>query len=242
LGRALCFVCLLYKYKKKDEKMNEKQKIKFIQQIKRIAKRENPKLEALKSNNTDLQRDDFLWHYLLQSFSTMGNSKGWHGLIGNLDNYNEVTFNVLQNIKDSDKRLSHIKTICKRAKIRMPNKKAEYIYNCYLRIIELGGLKEAKEILLQKIGRNNKIQFLKEFSGIGDKYARNIMMDVYHEDFRDSIAIDVRINNILTSWNYNLTDYKETEIFLLQIAKESNLNGWELDRLMYNFENEFMNS
>lgn len=220
--------------------MNENQRIEFIQRIKKIAFREKSKLDELKSNYDDLKRDDFLWHYLLQSFSTMGNSRGWYGLIGNRDNYNQLKFEVIDKIKDSKKRLNHIKTICWQAKIRMPDRKAEFIDGCYLRIIDLGGMIPAKETLLKKAGRNNKIQFLKGFSGIGDKYARNIMMDVYHEDFRDSIAIDSRIKNILKSWNYQIIDYKETEQFLLQIAKDSNLNGWELDRLMYNFENEFI--
>jgi hypothetical protein len=31
------------------------------------------------------------------------------------------------------------------------------------------------------------------YPGFRQKYARNIMMDVFHEDFRDSIALDIRI-------------------------------------------------
>ena len=33
-------------------------------------------------------RTDFIWHSLLQSFATMGNARGWDGLIGNEENYN----------------------------------------------------------------------------------------------------------------------------------------------------------
>lgn len=72
--------------------MEESQKKQFIQRVKNITIREKNKLEELKSNHSDLKREDFLWHYLLQSFSTMGNSKGWYGLIGNLENYNQVKF------------------------------------------------------------------------------------------------------------------------------------------------------
>lgn len=218
--------------------MEESQKKQFIQRVKNITIREKNKLEELKSNHSDLKREDFLWHYLLQSFSTMGNSKGWYGLIGNLENYNQVKFDFLETI-DEAKRLDHIRVICRKAKIRMPDLKAEYINNCYTRIKDFGGPRRAKDVLLNKIGRNDKIKFLKEFSGIGDKYSRNIMMDVYHEDFRNSIAIDSRIANILTSWNYKSSNYKETELFLLGIADDANINGWELDRLMYNFEYEF---
>lgn len=218
--------------------MNEGQKKEFINRVKYITKREKNKLEELKSNHSDLKREDFLWHYLLQSFSTMGNSRGWYGLIGNIDNYNQLKFEFLGTVDDAN-RFEHIRAICWRAKIRMPDQKAEFINNCYNKIKDFGGPRKAKDILLNKEGRNNKIKFLKEFSGIGDKYSRNIMMDVYHEDFRNSIAIDSRITNILKSWNYKFTNYKETELFLLGIADDANINGWELDRLMYNFEIEF---
>ena len=168
----------------------------------------------------------------------MGNSRGRIGLIENQDNYNKLNYDVLNTLSES-KRFAQIKAICWKAKIRMPDAKAEYINNCFIKIKGLGGPLEAKSILLNKVGRDSKIQFLKTFSGIGDKYARNMMMDVYHEDFRNSIAIDSRIKNILKSWNFTFSNYKETELFLLEIAKEVDLSGWELDRLMYNFESEF---
>ena len=38
--------------------------------------------------------------------------------------------------------------------------------------------------------------FSREFKGIGAKYSRNIMMDTYHPEFRDSIAIDQRIKKV----------------------------------------------
>ena len=50
-----------------------------------------------------------------------------------------------------------------------------------------------------------KIQFLKTFKGIGQKYARNMMMDVYDKDFRDSIAIDARIDGILDKLGLKLS-------------------------------------
>lgn len=76
-------------------------------------------------------------------------------------------------------------------------------------------------------GREAKIRFLESFPGIGPKYARNMMMDVYHEDFRDSIALDVRIN-------------VEHEAFYRDAAREAGLNGWELDRLLFNYQSQVM--
>ena len=55
------------------------------------------RLASLKETaKADLVRDDFIWHFLLQSVSPMeGNSKGWHGLIGERSNYKRVTFETL---------------------------------------------------------------------------------------------------------------------------------------------------
>lgn len=220
--------------------MNKNSQARLIEIIEKVASREAKKLSELKSTYNDMKRDDFLWHYLLQSFSTMGNSRGWYGLIGNKENYNELKLEVLQSIHGASERLEHIEDICAKAKIRMPKRKAAFIEGCYKKIVELGGLFSAKEALFSKEGRNAKIKFLKGFPGIGDKYARNIMMDVYHEDFRYSIAIDDRIKKILNSWNYEIRNYDEAEQFLLEIAERAKLNGWELDRLMYNFKDEFI--
>jgi len=83
------------------------------------------------------------------------------------------------------------------------------------------------------------MKFLKTFTGIGDKYARNMMMDVYHEEFRDSIAIDSRIKGLSKAWGL-VRAYDEHERFYLGVARAAGLNGWELDRLLYNFHDEFV--
>lgn len=54
------------------------------------------KLEELKKEGSEqAKRSDFLWFILLQSFSTMGNSRGWHGLIGTNDNYNRIAYDYV---------------------------------------------------------------------------------------------------------------------------------------------------
>lgn len=122
----------------------------------------------------------------------------------------------------------------------MPEKKAEYILGCYERVREIGGPRVARDRLLSLEGREAKIAFLKSFPGIGDKYSRNIMMDVYHEDFRDSIAVDVRIQNVSEAFGFTFSSYSAHETFYLSIAADAGLNGWELDRLMYNFQADFI--
>lgn len=195
-------------------------------------------LEALKADYVNLRREDFLWHFLLQSFATMGRSSGWHGLIGNKANYDRVTFEALDRLTP-DARETTLKSVCREAKVRMPDRKAAFLLGCFERINMLGGPLAARDKLLALPGRDAKIRFLKQFPGIGPKYARNIMMDVYHEDFRDSIAVDARIKSILSALGLSLGSYTEEEEFFLGVARSAGLNGWELDRLMYHFKDEF---
>jgi hypothetical protein len=59
--------------------------------VRALAAEKRSELERLKLEHSGIARSDFIWHYLLQSFSTMGRASGWHGLIGNKDNYQRVT-------------------------------------------------------------------------------------------------------------------------------------------------------
>jgi hypothetical protein len=205
--------------------------------IRSLSAEKQPVLDRLKVERAQLERPDFLWHYLLQSFSTMGRAAGRCGLICNDQNYRRVAYEAIKALP-REQRLPHIQRVCQQAKIRMPNRKAGFILGCFDRMEKLGGLGPAKTQLLAASGREAKIRFLDAFPGIGPKYARNIMMDVYHEDFRDSIAIDVRIQAISTRLGVSFPSYEAHEAFYLRVAQEAGVNGWELDRLLFNFRHE----
>ena len=194
-------------------------------------------LERLKAEKTGLQRPDFVWHYLLQSFATMLRATGWHGLIGNQENYRRVTYDALASLSPEERK-SQVRQVCRAAGLRMPDRKAGHILDCFEHVRRLGGPDEAKRRLLALPGRDAKIGFLDDFPGIGPKYARNIMMDVYHEEFRDSIALDIRIKGISEALGLSFGSYEEEEAFYLGVAKDAGLNGWELDRLLFNYRPE----
>ena len=65
-------------------------------------------------------------------------------------------------------------------------------------------------------------------------------MDVYHPDFYNHIALDERIKNISQALGCNIHSYHSHEQFYLEIAEDAGLQGWELDRLLYNFNNHFL--
>ena len=50
------------------------------------------------------------------------------------------------------------------------------------------------------------------------------MVDVYHEEFRDSIAVDGRIIAISAVLGLRFTSYAEEEAFYVEVAKEAGLN------------------
>ncbi len=213
-------------------------KTRLVAVVRVLAAEKRAELERHKEGQSGLARPDFIWHYLLQSFSTMGRASGWHGLIGNQANYRRITYTALAALTPQA-RASQVQKVCRAAGIRMPDKKADYILGCFECVTRLGGPEAAKAKLLARPGREAKIAFLKSFPGIGPKYARNIMMDVYHEDFRDSIALDVRIKAISKALGLpSSMPYAEEERFYLDVAREAGLNGWELDRLLFNFRTE----
>ena len=219
---------------------NPAKRIKLIQFLQHLTPKMLETLVKYKElGRNDLKRPDIIWYLLLQSFSTMGNSRGWEGLIVNQDNYRRVTFDALSGLSE-DERSRRLTTVLHDAKVRMPNLKAKQLNENYKMILSMGGLERAKEKAFAQVGTKAKIAFMKRFIGIGDKYARNVWMDIYHPDFYDNIAIDDRIKQITEAMGYSFSNYHEHEQFFLGVAKEANIQGWELDRLLYHYKDDFL--
>jgi len=204
-----------------------------------LAVEHKAKLDELKSKAADLERDDAVWHLLLQSFSTLGGSRGWEGLIGNPANYRQVTFEAIKKCAAS-RRLQQVEETLLAAKVRYPKRKAEHLVVNFALVEGMGGPVEARRQLLDQPGREGKMAFLKRFKGIGNKYARNILMDVYHPDFRNSIALDSRVRGISSALGLEFSNDQEHEEYYLGVAKKAGLNGWEVDRLLYNFRDKVL--
>jgi len=220
--------------KTKDEK-----RTRLIRLLTNLTPEMKSKLKQEKAKQTELKKPDFIWHFILQSFSTMGNSRGYDGLIRNEENYKKVTFEALSKLAGKD-RLELLNRVFSAASLRMPVQKAQWAALNYDLIVSMGGLAKVKQLALSQKGTTAKIRFMKQFNGIGDKYARNIWMDVYHPDFRNSIAVDERIKTVSKAMGYSFSTYEDHENFYLEIAKEAGLEGWEFDRLMYNFQSYFL--
>jgi thermostable 8-oxoguanine DNA glycosylase len=150
-----------------------------------------------------------------------------------------VTWDVLKALRP-EKRLTRLDETLRAANVRWAAKKAPWLAENFLRIERRGGPAAVKCELQNCEGRDAKIAFLKTFKGIGDKNARNMMMDVYHPDFHDSIAVDSRIKKVSEKLGVTFQDYAEAERFYHQVAQAAGLSGWELDKLLYNFTDEVL--
>jgi hypothetical protein len=222
--------------------VNKEKRQALVDSLRQITPEMRERLAVMKEEGKrDLEQPDFVWHMLLESFATLGGTRGWDGLIGNQDNYRRVTFDALTQL-DPDDRAAVILEVFRAAKINYPYSKARLMARNYDLIEQMGGPVEAKRQALALDGKEAKINFMKRFHGIGPKYGRGIWMDVYDPDFYDSIAIDLRIQKITRALEQTFQTYEEEERFYQDIAKEAGLQGWELDRLLYNYTDHFLSA
>jgi hypothetical protein len=205
---------------------------------KHLAKDHRKKLLALKSDSKKLGRPDFIWEELLRTMSVMGNSRGHKGLMENRENHSSVSYDNLLKWSPRRRRMV-LKATLRRANVSYAPKKASWLDSNFNLIKKGGGPRTFTKRLLSQPDKEEIIRFLRGFEGIGEQNARNIMMNIYHPYFRDSIKVDLRIKKI--SKRLGLHDGTESqEKFYRRAALIAGLNGWELDRLLYNFTDEFL--
>lgn len=203
----------------------------------KLARLHRNELEEWKANaQQHLDEPGFVWLALLRSFSTWGNSRGHRGLFGPPYNYKKIKFSALEGRSPKD-RLRRLRKTLADSNVRMPEKKAGLLAKNFNMIKAMGGPAGAKK-KLDNLTPEAMMAFMRQFWGIGEKYSRDIFMDAYHPRFRQSIAVDVRMQSILKELGLSLRPYPEGEEFYLSVAKKAGLKGWDLDRLLYNFKCE----
>lgn len=124
----------------------------------------------------------------------------------------------------------------------MPAQKAQWLANNFTRIRRMGGVEKATLHMLGLSGRHDKFRFMTSFDGIGDKYGRNNWMVIYDPDFRNTVAVDKRLKKVANALDATVDDYQQAEAFYVAIAHEAGIEPWELDRLLYNFTDHFLNA
>lgn len=188
------------------------------------------KAEALKEQ----QGDKIIWYELLASMNSWGGANTYIILEDST-----VTFEALSALASDEAVEAALGEAIARAKMRYPNDKREYLLRNFQKIREMGGEAAATKAYKSLEGWKAKRKFWDDFAGIGPKYARNIPMDMYDDDFKDVIAVDDRIKDIADALGFSeaeRNDYCQMEEFFLDVAEDCGIDGWELDRIMYQFE------
>jgi hypothetical protein len=209
-----------------------------VSAIRKVHQRSPEKFRPQQGVTKNWSKSDFIWEALLVSSSTWGNARGVQ-LVHDRKLHKRVTYAALEKRRPSE-RETILRDALREAKVRRYKIKAAYLAKNFARIEADGGPARVRGDLISCRSTEAKIKFLKTFWGIGDKYARNLMMDVYHPDFRDTIALDVRINKFLTTLQLTFHDYHEKESFFVSAAHEAGLNGWQLDRMLFKCTDEVL--
>jgi hypothetical protein len=196
----------------------------LVTAVKPVYEKHRGEIEEKKHEQTHWESPDFIWEALLASAATMGNPLGYE-LIRNSSLHDPIRYAALRALSTDDERQTVLADCLGKAQVRFSATKTQRLIANLRRIESEGGPEAIKKELNLRVGSAAKIEFLRTFEGIGPKYARNMMMDVYHEDFRDSEK-----------------DYAGAESFFLNVAHEAGLSGWELDRLLFWYKGEVLAS
>jgi thermostable 8-oxoguanine DNA glycosylase len=205
-----------------------------------VYRRHKKDLQRMKDEAETLtESPDSLWNAIVGAYSTWGSSRGWAKLVEDPENRAKLAYQPLAQLSAA-KRYRQIREVLRGVGVRWPNKKSDYLAACFQQIEDMGGPEQAARLLFRQDGTRAKIRFLMSLHGIGPKYARDIMMNTYHEDFRDTIAVDARIKQVSQCLGLSFSGYAEEEGFYQEVAEEAGIEGWDLDRLVYNYTQDFL--
>lgn len=182
----------------------------------------------------DLDRRDWIWTALVQSQATLGRVPNMVVLNSLKSQWRWSSIEHLQTTACGER----LREAFKSAGIRWPAKKVDRLVSNRQRLIESGGPNEFRKMWLSCTSLETALAHLRPFEGVGEKYARNIGMDVADPRFEQCIAVDSRIE-ALAEWldpqlGKGPRRYLRIETYLLTLAKRAGVTGWHLDRTMFN--------
>ena len=169
---------------------------------------------------------DWPWNGMILSGATRGGSARWTTIKPRYDSH--FAWNQIEKL-DSIKRRQALETVG-----RYKNRTADFLEGIACHLRSIGGPASLRS-RLDAMTAYELIAFWTSFPGIGDKYARNIMMDVHDPRFHNGFfAVDNRIDALLMQLGYRgPAKYTAKEQFLNGLAAELGIDCWDLDRLLY---------
>jgi hypothetical protein len=218
----------------------KKRRERFLEYLRHLPPDAEAELARLKKRGVSRRKNpDFIWHGLLSAMSTLGNARGHVGLIENKANYDKVTHEALGALSPTA-RLRRLESVLLDAKVRMPFQKARWLAADHSLVTAMGGSRAATKLARSQAGRNAKLRFMKQFVGIGEKYARDTWMAAYDPDFVDAIALDTRVLKVSKLLGFTAKAYDAHEQLYQELAREAGREPWEVDRLCYRRNEEIV--
>jgi hypothetical protein len=179
---------------------------------------------------------DWPWNGIVLSAATLGGSWRWDKRVKPIYDA-ELSWAVLGGLsmEQRQERFNKVGRYWPRT--------SAFLERMYGRLLQEGGPGVTRSKLAVMTG-SETITFWSAFDGVGPKYARNIMMDVYHPNFRRTyFAIDSRIQKLLPVLGYcGPMRYDAMETFLTELAADIGIDGWDLDRLLYQRHDDLISS
>jgi hypothetical protein len=191
--------------------------------------------EYLESERIEAKRrikdEDWPWNGFIISFSTLGGSKNWEQKIR--PRSAEFTWSAIENLSNTER----AKLFFSLPNPRFRKRVAEFLAQCWHEFENAGGPSQIKRKYFKLETAHDRIQYLKSFPGIGEKYARNIAMDVCDPLVSEHFALDHRLKSLVKSAVKRNLEYSEAESFLKIVADRLCVDCWTLDRVLYrNYE------
>jgi hypothetical protein len=191
--------------------------------------------EAKAKARKRLKGRDFIWKELVGSIGNWGGTRGSK----RLKKDKRWRYRCLCALGSPKKRARMLERVLVECGVNRARSKAPLLAQNFEMVQALGGPTRVRKLLLDLPDREAKIAFLMDFHGVGPKYGRNILMDGYHPEFRDSIAYDARLGAIARRLGLEFKTYEDAEEFFLRAAGHAGVEGWELDRMIWLFTEKF---
>lgn len=207
----------------------------IVKLLRDVVREKRDVLEATKRASVQFgQHDDWPWIGIVLSAATRGGSARWERRVA--PRYDsELSWKALQGLSSDDRR-QRLLTVG-----RFKNRAADWLEQAYEQFTREGGPAGVRT-KLKRMTAEEVITFWMSFKDVKEKYARNVMMDIYHPDFRQCyFAIDSRILKLLPLLGYaGRRSYGEQEMFLRDLATEVGVESWELDRTLYQAQKQLL--
>jgi len=213
-------------------------KKRFVEVLRGILDGDQDRLDAQFISATRLRaQEGWTWYVLAQSYATNGGVKTWDAFAaqggGDLIQWDALFGDCPNDVEAAATRLealSHRFLAPRRAGRTRPA-----LLATFRRFHAVGGPEVIARTWMGHNRTETLLGWLKTFPMIGDKYSRNMCMDVAHPLVLNHVALDHRLNALCdrVEGAPPATPYGPREAWLLGLAAELGVNGWHLDRLLF---------